>query len=126
MLSLGGRYLWAQHQNPCKCGWWGAVGHSRVCGPLDVARYRSRLSGPLLDRIDIPIEVPAVPYQELSAERSGEPSAAIRERVNRARQIQLKRFAKRRGVFANAHMTPRDLRTYCRVSDCCSRRRSGG
>lgn len=88
-----------------------------MCGPLDVERYRSRLSGPLLDRIDIHIEVPAVPYQELSVERSGEPSAAIRERVNKARQVQLNRFAKRRGVFANAHMTPKDLRTYCRVSD---------
>jgi magnesium chelatase family protein len=88
-----------------------------VCGPLDVERYRSRLSGPLLDRIDIHIEVPAVPYQELSVERSGESSVAIRERVNRARQVQLERFAKRRAVYANAHMTPKDLRSYCRVSD---------
>ena len=101
----------------CKCGFWGAIGKSCVCGPLDVERYRSRLSGPLLDRIDIHIEVPAVPYQELSVERSGEPSAAIRERVNRARRIQLERFAKRRGVFANAHMTPKDLRIYCKVID---------
>ena len=88
-----------------------------MCGPLDVERYRSRLSGPLLDRIDIHIEVPAVPYQELSVERSGEPSAAIRERVNRSRQVQLDRFAKRRGVFANAHMAPKDLRNVCKVSD---------
>ena len=88
-----------------------------MCGPLDVERYRARLSGPLLDRIDIHIEVPAVPYQELSVERSGEPSAAIRERVNRSRQVQLERFANRRGVFANAHMTPKDLRTFCKVSD---------
>jgi len=88
-----------------------------VCGPLDVERYRSRLSGPLLDRIDIHIEVPAVPYQELSVERSGEPGAAIRARVNRARQLQLERFAQRQGVFGKAHMTPKDLRTFCRVSD---------
>jgi magnesium chelatase family protein len=88
-----------------------------VCGPLDVERYRSRLSGPLLDRIDIHIEVPAVPYQELSVERSGEPSAAIRERVNRARQIQLERFAHRPGLFANAHMGPRDLKKFCQVTE---------
>ena len=116
-LSYPARFMLAAAMNPCKCGWWGAIGHSCVCGPQDVERYRSRLSGPLLDRIDIHIDVPAVPYQELSVERSGEPSAAIRARVNQARQIQLERFAKRRGVFANAHMTAKDLRTYCRVSD---------
>ncbi len=116
-LCYPARFMLAAAMNPCKCGWWGAIGHSCVCGPLDVERYRSRLSGPLLDRIDIHIEVPAVPYQELSVERSGEPSSAIRERVNRARRIQLERFAKRCGVFANAHMTPKDLRTYCRVSE---------
>jgi magnesium chelatase family protein len=116
-LCYPARFMLAAAMNPCRCGWWGALGHSCVCGPLDVERYRSRLSGPLLDRMDIHIEVPAVPYQELSVERSGEPSAAIRERVNRARQVQLDRFARRRGIFANAHMTPRDLRTSCRVSD---------
>lgn len=88
-----------------------------MCGPLEVERYLSRISGPLLDRIDIHIEVPAVPYQELSVERSGEPSAAIRERVNRARQVQLDRFTHRAGVFANAHMGPRDLKKFCRVSE---------
>jgi magnesium chelatase family protein len=103
--------------NPCKCGFWGAIGKSCVCGPLDAERYRARLSGPLLDRIDIHIEVPAVPYQELSVERSGESSAAIRERVNRARQIQLERFAQRPGLFANAHMGPRDLKRFCQVTE---------
>jgi magnesium chelatase family protein len=82
-----------------------------------VERYLARLSGPLLDRIDIHIEVPAVPYRELSTERHGEPSAAIRERVNRARHAQLERFAKRPGIHANAHMTPKDLRVSCRVSN---------
>jgi magnesium chelatase family protein len=116
-LCYPARFMLAAAMNPCKCGFWGAIGKACVCGPLEVERYRSRLSGPLLDRIDIHIEVPAVPYQELSVERSGEPSAAIRERVNRARQVQLERFAKRCGVFANAHMMPKDLRTYCKVSD---------
>jgi magnesium chelatase family protein len=116
-LCYPARFMLAAAMNPCKCGFWGALGRSCVCSPLDVERYRSRLSGPLLDRIDIHIEVPAVPYQELSVERSGEPSAAIRERVNRARQIQRERFAKRPGLFANAHMGPRDLKRYCQVTE---------
>jgi magnesium chelatase family protein len=116
-LCYPARFMLAAAMNPCKCGFWGALGRSCVCGPLEVERYRSRLSGPLLDRIDIHIEVPAVPYQDLSMERSGEPSAAIRERVNRARQIQLERFARRPGMFANAHMGPRDLKQFCRVTE---------
>jgi magnesium chelatase family protein len=101
----------------CPCGYWGDQGRTCTCGVLTVERYLSRLSGPLLDRIDIHVEVPAVPHRDLSTDRSGEPSAAIRERVNRARTIQLERFAKRRGIYANAHMGPRDLGRYCRVTD---------
>jgi magnesium chelatase family protein len=81
-----------------------------------VERYLSRISGPLLDRIDLHVEVPAVPARDLSTERSGEGSAAIRARVNRARAIQLERFAKRPGLYANAHMAARDLRALCRVT----------
>ncbi len=92
-----------------------------TCGTLEVERYLSRISGPLLDRIDIHIEVPAVPYKELSVERSAEPSAAIRERVNRARRLQLERFTKRPGLFANAllkmaiHRLRLSARAYHRV-----------
>jgi magnesium chelatase family protein len=82
-----------------------------------VERYLARVSGPLLDRIDLHLEVPAVPYRDLSVERSGESSEVIRARVNAARGIQLERFAGRAGVFANAHMAPRDLKKHCRVSD---------
>ena len=102
---------------PCPCGYWGDAGRACTCGVLGVERYLARLSGPLLDRIDIHIEVPAVPCRDLSTERHGEPSTAIRARVNRARQVQLDRFARRPGIYANAHMAPRDLRTCCRVSD---------
>ncbi len=116
-LCYPARFILAAAMNPCKCGWWGDGVRSCGCGPLEVERYRSRVSGPLLDRIDIHIEVPAVPYRELSVERSGEASEAIRDRVNRARQIQLERFCRRPGIFANAHMTPQDLKQYCRVSD---------
>ena len=100
----------------CPCGYWGDPGRSCTCGVTGVERYLSRISGPLLDRIDLHVEVPAVPARDLSTERSGEASAAIRARVNRARAIQLERFARRPGIYANAHMTARDLRTFCRVS----------
>jgi magnesium chelatase family protein len=76
------------------------------CAPLVVERYLARVSGPLLDRIDIHVDVPAVAHQELSGRSSGDPSAVIRERVARARQRQLERFAERPGVYANAHMGP--------------------
>ena len=100
----------------CPCGYWGDPGRSCTCGVTGVERYLSRISGPLLDRIDLHVEVPAVPARDLSTERSGEASAAIRARVNRARALQLERFATRPGVYANAHMTARDLRVFCDVS----------
>ena len=116
-LCYPARFMLAAAMNPCPCGWHGDLGHGCTCGSLGVERYLARVSGPLLDRIDLHLEVPAVPYRDLSVDRSGEPSAAIRERVNRARRMQLQRFVSRAGVFANAHMAPRDLKKFCRVSD---------
>ncbi len=103
--------------NPCPCGWFGDPQHNCSCGPLGVQRYLARVSGPLLDRIDLHLEVPAVAYQALAERGGGEPSEAIRERVDRARLVQRERFAKRQGIHANAHMAPRDIRAFCRVSD---------
>jgi magnesium chelatase family protein len=115
-LSYPARFMLAAAMNPCPCGYWGDPGRSCTCGVTGVERYLSRISGPLLDRIDLHVEVPAVPARDLSTERSGEPSAAIRARVNRARALQLERFARRPGIYANAHMTARDLRAFCHVS----------
>jgi len=81
-----------------------------------ITRYQKRISGPLLDRIDIHIEVPGVRYGELSGSPTGEPSAAIRERVNTARQVQIHRFRDRKHLFCNAHMGPREIRDYCKIS----------
>ena len=100
--------------NPCPCGFFTDTQHECTCTPMMIQRYRSRISGPLLDRIDIHIEVPGVKYAELTEKRPGEGSDSIRERVNRARDIQLKRFAGK-PFFANAQMTPRDLQEYCQV-----------
>ncbi|HET9119573.1 MAG TPA: ATP-binding protein, partial [Solirubrobacterales bacterium] len=88
-------------------------GQACRCSEMDVERYRSRVSGPLLDRIDIHLEVPAVPYPDLVGARAEESSAAVRARVECARAIQRERFAGDRGVYANAHMTTRHLRRYC-------------
>src|SRR5881396_3095755 len=103
--------------NPCPCGWFGDPQHACACAPVAVQRYLARVSGPLLDRIDIHLEVPAVKYRALADQGSGEPSEAVRERVDRARAAQRERFASRVGVYANAHMAARDIRTFCRVSD---------
>jgi magnesium chelatase family protein len=116
-LCYPARFMLAAAMNPCPCGYHGDLGRSCTCGSLGVERYLSRISGPLLDRIDLHVEVPAVPYRDLSADRSGEPSEAIRERVDRARNWQRDRFVKRPGVFANAHMAPRDLKRFCQVTD---------
>jgi magnesium chelatase family protein len=116
-LCYPARFMLAAAMNPCPCGYFGDPGRSCSCGTLEVERYLSKVSGPLLDRIDLHIEVPAVPYRDLSDDRSGEPSAAIRERVNRARELQRERFAKRPGIFANSHMAPKDLKRFCRVGD---------
>ncbi len=100
--------------NPCSCGFFGDPQHECTCSPQQVQRYRARISGPLLDRIDIQVEVPAVKYKELSDKVTGEDSATIRTRVNQAREIQLQRFQQRK-IFCNAQMSSRDIRTYCQL-----------
>ena len=100
--------------NPCLCGYLGDPQHECTCTPQQVQRYRAKISGPLLDRIDIQIEVPAVKYKELSQQTAGEDSTAIRTRVNRARVVQLHRFAKRI-IFCNAQMTSRDIHKFCQL-----------
>jgi magnesium chelatase family protein len=116
-LTYPARFMLAAAMNPCPCGWFGDPQHTCSCGSKGVLRYLARVSGPLLDRIDLHLEVPTVAYQALAERGAGEPSDAIRERVDRARLVQRERFAKRPGIYANAHMAPRDIRSFCRVSD---------
>jgi magnesium chelatase family protein len=104
--------------NPCKCGFHGDPFHQCLCTPHQVQTYRSKVSGPLMDRIDIHVEVPAIKFSEVSSDTDSEPSSSIRDRVTRAREIQQKRF-KDDTIHANAHMKPRHLRKYCKIdSDC--------
>lgn len=102
--------------NPCPCGYSGDSRHQCLCTPGQIQRYRRRVSGPLLDRIDIHIEVPSVPYKELSTDYSGEKSEVIRERVVRAREIQVERF-KGEKVFCNGQMKMRHIKKYCKLTE---------
>jgi magnesium chelatase family protein len=113
-LTYPARFMLAAAMNPCPCGYATDPTKECSCTPLQIQRYLARISGPLLDRIDIHIDVPPLKQRELSAEPSGEPSAVIRERVRRARRIQLDRF-RRSKVFCNAHMSPRQIRRFCQV-----------
>ncbi len=101
--------------NPCKCGWYGDPSGKCTCSEASVNTYRSRISGPMLDRIDIIIEVPAVDFENLRRREEAEPSAAIKERVNLARAKQLDRFGKHTGM-CNARMGPDALRNFCHLS----------
>ena len=105
--------------NPCKCGWYGDPSRRCTCSEQAVASYRGRISGPLLDRIDIVIEVPAVHFEELRAREEAEPSAAIRDRVNSARSIQNSRFSRKQGM-CNARMGPAEMREFCALDDTCA------
>ncbi|NTW99655.1 MAG: ATP-binding protein [Geobacteraceae bacterium] len=100
--------------NPCPCGYLGDPTHPCTCSPRDVHRYRSRISGPLMDRIDIHIEVPAVKYRDLADRADGESSAAIAARVESSRELQLERYKGTR-IHANAQMTPRLIRKHCEL-----------
>ena len=98
----------------CQCGFYGDQQRGCTCTPPLIQRYLSRISGPLLDRIDLHIQVPAVKYKELALESNCEDSAAIRSRVLAARQLQCRRLAPF-GIYCNAQMTPRTLRRFCRL-----------
>jgi magnesium chelatase family protein len=105
--------------NPCKCGWFGDSSRRCTCSEQAVANYRSRISGPMLDRIDIVVEVPAVKFEELRDRAEAEPSAAIKERVNAARAIQNKRFGVGSGM-CNARMGPGEMRSFCELDESSS------
>jgi len=115
-VSFPSRFMLAAAMNPCPCGFFGDPTRECHCSPPQIQRYVSKISGPLLDRIDIHIEVPAVKYKELRGTSDIENSATVRERVLRARQIQLDRFRAEKELYANAQMPTRLIRKYCEIS----------
>jgi magnesium chelatase family protein len=116
-LSYPARFTLVCAMNPCKCGRYGDLKSSCRCTPYQIQQYRSKISGPLLDRIDIHIEVPPINYHEVSDNTPAESSAQIRERVNKARKVQRERFAsegkKSDGIMCNAQMSHRQTRKFC-------------
>jgi magnesium chelatase family protein len=105
-------FMLVASMNPCPCGYYGDPTHHCVCTPGQIQRYMNKISGPLLDRIDIHCEIQAVPFAQLSQMQPGEPSAVIRERVIAARKIQEKRFKPYKGIHCNAQMTERMLHDF--------------
>jgi len=101
--------------NPCPCGFFGDSSKECTCTPMQINRYLSRISGPLMDRFDIQIEVPPISFDELTGQRRGETSKEIRKRVNKARQIQLERY-KNEGIFYNAQLNSRLIGKYCALN----------
>ena len=104
----------------CPCGYYSDPKHACRCTYQQIHRYRSKISGPLLDRIDIHVEVPAVPYKDLMAESTAEPSADIGGRVAAARAIQSGRFTRAK-IYSNAQMSSRHIKTHCKIDDASRR-----
>lgn len=113
------RFMLVCAMNPCRCGWYGHPTRRCTCSPAELKKYRARVSGPLLDRIDIAVEVPALEYAELSGKAEAEPSREIKKRVDAARTVQRERM-RGSGMDCNAHMGPKELERFCRLSDECS------
>jgi magnesium chelatase family protein len=114
-LTFPAQFMLVAAMNPCPCGYYGDLKRACRCGPPVILKYRQRISGPLLDRIDLHVDVPLVEYKALSSTESGETSEVIRERVEKARNIQTERFAKDKGIHTNSAMTPRLLRKHCEL-----------
>ena len=105
-------FMFVASMNPCPCGYYGDPTHRCVCTPGQIQRYMSKISGPLMDRIDIQVEITPVPFRDISKAQPGEPSAAIRNRVIAARAIQTERFKEVKGVHCNAQMSERQIHRF--------------
>lgn len=119
-LTYPARFMLAASLNPCPCGFYSDPNHECSCTPYQIMKYRAKISGPMLDRIDIHIEVPSLKYEELARKEPGEPSAKIRERVNKAREIQLARFKtlkRKKPIFCNSQMDTKEIKRFCEIND---------
>ena len=114
-VTYPARFMLVAAMNPCPCGYLTDPYHECTCTPSMIQRYHAKVSGPLLDRIDIHIEVPALPFEELRRESEGEPSSKIRERVESARDIQRLRYKRLKGVHSNSQIGPREIKKYCQI-----------
>lgn len=115
-LTYPANFILIAAMNPCPCGYYGHQTHECRCSPMMVQKYLSHISGPLIDRIDLHIEVPAVEYKDLASDVKGESSQSIKGRVLTARRIQTERFQHIQGMHVNADMTTREIRKYCKIN----------
>ncbi|MFZ3063702.1 MAG: YifB family Mg chelatase-like AAA ATPase [Nitrospirota bacterium] len=115
-LTYPAHFMLIAAMNPCPCGFYTHPTHQCTCTPHQILRYRSKLSGPLLDRIDIHIEVPALPFKDISDDRQREKSETIRGRIGVARGIQIKRYDES-GIYCNAQIKAKHLKKYCKIND---------
>ena len=115
-VSYPSEFMLVCAMNPCKCGWYGDPSGRCKCSEMSVENYRSRISGPMLDRIDIVVEVPSVHFEDLRQRAEAEPSAAVKARVDQARERQHRRF-EGNGSMCNARMGPTELRYHCKLDD---------
>jgi magnesium chelatase family protein len=115
-LTYPSRFMLVAAMNPCPCGYYSDPNNECACTIPQIQRYRSKISGPLMDRIDIHIEVPAVKYRDLSSREAGEPSKEIKKRVDSARKTQLHRF-KGMKIYCNAQMTNRQIKKFCQIDE---------
>jgi len=118
-VSYPAEFMLVCAMNPCKCGWYGDPSGRCRCSQFAVDNYRSRISGPMLDRIDIIVEVAAVEFDHLRRRAEAEPSSAIKKRVDQARTIQNTRFGEHSGM-CNGRMGPEEMRRYCQLDDACA------
>lgn len=114
-VTFPAKFMLVAAMNPCPCGYYGDLKRECRCGSVVIQRYRQRISGPLLDRIDLHVEVPLVDYKALASSEGGEASQGIRKRVETARGMQQERYAKHAGVHANSSMTPRLIKKFCEL-----------
>ncbi|PKN16978.1 MAG: hypothetical protein CVU71_18035 [Deltaproteobacteria bacterium HGW-Deltaproteobacteria-6] len=110
------RFMLVAAMNPCPCGYFGDRVHSCRCSPQQIRQYQTKISGPLLDRIDLHIEVPSVKYRALTGKEEGESSAMVRERVDNARRLQKNRFGDS-GIVTNARMSEKQIRSFCAIDE---------
>lgn len=114
-LTFPSQFILLAAHNPCPCGFLGSLNKNCVCMPGQISRYKKKMSGPLLDRIDIHLDVPAVEIDKLTGTEEPEDSKSIKKRVNSAREIQLKRF-KESGALTNSEMSNTQIKQFCQIT----------
>jgi magnesium chelatase family protein len=118
-IDFPASFMLIASMNPCMCGFYNHPGKECSCPPGSVQKYLTKISGPLLDRIDLHVEVTPVPFAELNSARNGESSAMIRERVIKAREVQIARFKDQGGVYCNAQISSKTLKEVCVLNTAC-------